>query len=69
MVDAENKDKWDDAQQVRAGEASVPPCDLPLPWALTHSASRCPLALCTCFVLWRTSFTWWAMLSRPSRAL
>lgn len=73
MVDAENKEKWDDAQQVRGGLAAPlpPPRPGPTPaWdPYIFSVSRYPLALCTCCVSWRTSFTWWAMPSRPSRAL
>lgn len=70
MVDAENKEKWDDAQQVR-GWASrpFPPGPTPASDPNLLSVSRYPLALCTCCVSWRTSFTWWAMPSRPSRAL
>lgn len=75
MVDSENKDKWDDAQQVRGSAFSGPlsgPATLAwLPPSHPHtpSAPRCHLAPCTCCVLWKTSFTSWAMLSRPSRAL
>lgn len=70
MVDSENKDKWDDAQQVRAS-ASHLLCSGPTPASGLHilSLPRCLLALCTCCVLLKTSFTSWAMLSRPSRVL
>lgn len=63
MIDAENKDKWDDAQQVRGWATRLLALWLtPTSAPYTLSVPRCPQALCTCSGLWKTSFTWWAML-------